>query len=147
MPELAVLKNMCRARQKMSFLGEQILLRHQCFLQDWSKRRLHHVLFLFRFRQSALAASLGITPSAAWASLACASISNQIRNLFSSAQIAVISGRLYRGIIGKPLNLSLFHQQLRNFIQCYSNSSPQVKGEALWISIYYSETSQQKCNG
>ena len=41
-----------------------------------------------------LAASFGMTPSSASASHACASISNQMRNLFSGSQISVISGRL-----------------------------------------------------
>ena len=40
------------------------------------------------------AASLGMTPSSASASQACASISNQMRNLVSGDQIATISGRL-----------------------------------------------------
>ncbi len=40
-----------------------------------------------------LGASFGITPSSACASQACASISNQMRNLVSGAQIAAISGR------------------------------------------------------
>ena len=40
-----------------------------------------------------LAAASGITPSSAWASQAWASISNQMRNLFSGAQMAAISGR------------------------------------------------------
>ena len=43
---------------------------------------------------TALAASFGMTPSSACASQACASISNQMRNLFSGSQMAVISGRL-----------------------------------------------------
>ena len=44
--------------------------------------------------QTASAAALGITPSAAWASAAWASISNQMRKRFSGSQIAAISGRL-----------------------------------------------------
>ena len=44
--------------------------------------------------QTALAADFGITPSAAWASQAWASISNQMRNRFAGSQIAAISGRL-----------------------------------------------------
>ncbi len=43
---------------------------------------------------TALAASPGMTPSSAWASQACPSISNQMRNLVSGSQMAVISGRL-----------------------------------------------------
>ena len=43
--------------------------------------------------QTASAADFGITPSAAWASQAWASISNQMRNRVSGAQIATISGR------------------------------------------------------
>ena len=43
--------------------------------------------------QIALAALSGMTPSAAWASQAWASISNQMRNFDSGDQIAVISGR------------------------------------------------------
>ncbi len=39
------------------------------------------------------AASAGITPSAASASIACASISNQMRKRVSGAQIATISAR------------------------------------------------------
>ena len=44
--------------------------------------------------RTALAASFGITPSSAWASQAWTSISNQIRNLLSGSQMAVILGRL-----------------------------------------------------
>ena len=43
--------------------------------------------------QIALAASLGMTPSSAMASQACASISNQMRKRFSGDQMAAISGR------------------------------------------------------
>ena len=43
--------------------------------------------------QTASAAAFGITPSAAWASAACASISNQMRNFVSGDQISTISGR------------------------------------------------------
>ena len=43
--------------------------------------------------QTAAAFSAGITPSAAWASQAWASISNQMRNLVSGDQIATMSGR------------------------------------------------------
>ncbi len=39
------------------------------------------------------AAALGMMPSSAMASAACASISNQMRNLVSGDQIAVIAGR------------------------------------------------------
>ena len=46
------------------------------------------------FPGALFAADFGITPSSAWASQACASISNQIRNLFSGSQMVVISGRL-----------------------------------------------------
>jgi hypothetical protein len=42
---------------------------------------------------SALAALFGTTPSSASASVACASISNQMRKRASGDQIAVISGR------------------------------------------------------
>ena len=42
---------------------------------------------------TAAAAAWGITPNSACASQACASISNQILNLFSGVQIAAISGR------------------------------------------------------
>ena len=45
------------------------------------------------FAQIAAAASFGTTPSSASASVACASISNQIWNRASGVQIAVISGR------------------------------------------------------
>ena len=45
-------------------------------------------------RRTASAASLGITPSSAWASQAWLSISSQMRNLFSGSQMAVIPGRL-----------------------------------------------------
>jgi hypothetical protein len=45
------------------------------------------------FLHSARAALFGITPSAAWASQAWASISSQIWNFASGDQIAVISGR------------------------------------------------------
>jgi hypothetical protein len=44
-------------------------------------------------RQTASALALGITPSAAWASQAWASISNQMRNFVPGDQIAAISGR------------------------------------------------------
>ena len=44
--------------------------------------------------QIAAAASSGMTPSAACASQACASISNQMRKRFSGAQMAAICGRL-----------------------------------------------------
>jgi hypothetical protein len=40
-----------------------------------------------------LGASFGTTPSSASASVACASISNQMRNRFSGAQMAVMAGR------------------------------------------------------
>ncbi len=43
---------------------------------------------------TASAADFGITPSSACASQAWASISNQMRNLFSGSQILTISGRL-----------------------------------------------------
>ena len=43
--------------------------------------------------QIASAADFGITPSSAWASAACASISNQMRKRVSGDQIATISGR------------------------------------------------------
>ncbi len=43
--------------------------------------------------QIACAASLGMIPSAAMASQACASISNQMRKRFSGAQMAAIGGR------------------------------------------------------
>ena len=43
--------------------------------------------------QTASAAAFGITPSSAWASAACASISNQMRKRVSGAQISTISGR------------------------------------------------------
>ena len=43
--------------------------------------------------QIASAAAFGITPSSAWASAACASISNQMRKRVSGDQIATISGR------------------------------------------------------
>src|SRR5271155_2196070 len=49
--------------------------------------------------QIARALALGIAPISASASQACASISNQMRNRVAGAQIAVISGRAYRGII------------------------------------------------
>ncbi len=45
------------------------------------------------FSQIFFAASLGMTPSSAMASAACASISNQMRNLVSGDQIAVMAGR------------------------------------------------------
>ena len=45
------------------------------------------------FSQIVLAASFGMTPSSASASQACASISNQMRNLVSGDQMATISGR------------------------------------------------------
>ena len=45
------------------------------------------------FSQMVSAASFGMTPSSAMASAACASISNQMRNLVSGDQIAAISGR------------------------------------------------------
>ncbi len=45
------------------------------------------------FSQIFFAASFGTMPSSAMASAACASISNQMRNLVSGDQIAVISGR------------------------------------------------------
>ena len=45
------------------------------------------------FSQSLAAASFGTTPNSARASVAWASISNQMRNLVSGDQIAVISGR------------------------------------------------------
>jgi hypothetical protein len=45
------------------------------------------------FSQIFLAASFGMMPSSAMLSAACASISNQMRNLVSGDQIAVISGR------------------------------------------------------
>ena len=44
--------------------------------------------------QMVLAASFGITPSSAWASAACASISNQILKRVSGSQMAAISGRV-----------------------------------------------------
>ena len=44
--------------------------------------------------QIALAASLGMIPSSAMASQACASISNQMRKRFSGAQMAAICGRV-----------------------------------------------------
>ncbi len=44
--------------------------------------------------QIVLAASLGIRPSSAMASVACASISNQMRKRVSGFQISAISGRL-----------------------------------------------------
>ena len=44
--------------------------------------------------RTACAAAAGIAPTSAWASQAWASISNQMRYLFSGAQIRVISGRL-----------------------------------------------------
>ena len=50
----------------------------------------------------ALAASLGMTPSSAMASAAWASISNQMRKRVSGAQMAAISGRLYRGTMRSP---------------------------------------------
>ena len=43
--------------------------------------------------QIALAADFGITPSSAWASAACASISNQMRNRVSGDHSLTISGR------------------------------------------------------
>ena len=43
--------------------------------------------------QMFLAASFGTMPSSAMASAACASISNQMRNLVSGDQIAIMSGR------------------------------------------------------
>ena len=43
--------------------------------------------------QIAAAASFGMTPSAAWASAAWASISNQMRKRVSGSQIVTISGR------------------------------------------------------
>ncbi len=43
--------------------------------------------------QTASAFSLGMTPRSAIASQACASISNQMRNLVSGDQMATISGR------------------------------------------------------
>ncbi len=46
------------------------------------------------FSQMVRAASFGMTPSSASASQACASISNQMRNLVSGDQMATISGRL-----------------------------------------------------
>jgi hypothetical protein len=45
------------------------------------------------FSQIVRAASLGMTPRSASASQACASISNQMRNLVSGDQMATISGR------------------------------------------------------
>ncbi len=42
---------------------------------------------------TASAAAFGITPSAACASAACASISNQMRNRVAGDQIATIAGR------------------------------------------------------
>ena len=45
------------------------------------------------FAQTASAASFGTIPSSAIASSACASISNQIRNLVSGAQMLAIWGR------------------------------------------------------
>ena len=44
--------------------------------------------------QMVLAASFGITPSSAWASAACASISNQILKRVSGSQMEAISGRV-----------------------------------------------------
>ena len=46
------------------------------------------------FSQMTLAAFLGIRPSSAMAEAACASISNQMRNRVSGAQMAAISGRV-----------------------------------------------------
>src|SRR5215469_3325287 len=54
--------------------------------------------------RSALAADFGTVPCLAMASRAWASISNQMRNRFSGAQMALISFRLYRGIIGSRLS-------------------------------------------
>ena len=45
------------------------------------------------FSRMFFAASFGITSSSASASQACASISNQMRNLVSGDQMATISGR------------------------------------------------------
>ena len=45
------------------------------------------------FSQIVFAAAFGMTPSSASASQACASISNQMRNLVSGDQMAAISGR------------------------------------------------------
>lgn len=45
------------------------------------------------FSQIVWAADLGMTPSSASASQACASISNQMRNFVSGDQMATISGR------------------------------------------------------
>ncbi len=46
------------------------------------------------FSQTLSAASRGTTPSSARAVVACASISNQMRNFVSGDQMATISGRL-----------------------------------------------------
>ena len=51
-------------------------------------------LGVLAFGQMVLAASFGITPSSAWASAACASISNQILKRVSGSQMAAISGRV-----------------------------------------------------
>ncbi len=45
------------------------------------------------FPRSSLLLPFGMTPSSASASQACASISNQMRNLVSGDQMATISGR------------------------------------------------------
>ncbi len=58
-----------------------------------SIRSMSKVTF-FAFAQIVFAASFGITPSSAWASAACASISNQILNRVCGSQIAAISGRV-----------------------------------------------------
>jgi hypothetical protein len=49
--------------------------------------------FVAHQSHNAFAADFGTVPSSARASVACASISNQMRNRFSADQIAVISGR------------------------------------------------------
>ena len=54
-----------------------------------SMRSISHLPFF----QISRAAFLGTMPSLAIASQACASISNQMRNLASGSQIAVIWGR------------------------------------------------------
>jgi hypothetical protein len=69
--------------------GDHVMLGHRLDLVDAGD-----VEFTSLARQTASALALGITPSAAWASQAWASISNQMRNRrVSGDQIATISGR------------------------------------------------------
>jgi hypothetical protein len=57
-----------------------------------SMRATSNLAFL-PFSQTFAAASFGTTPSSASASVACASISNQMRNLVSGDQIETICSR------------------------------------------------------